>query len=74
MGADPADWALVLNRLYLASLGGVRISVLVWDESVPSRVVLGALDAGLQLPFDVAEPNVPHTLIVTGYTPAVWAT
>lgn len=72
MGASAADWALVLNRLYLASLGGVRNSVLVWDESVPSRVVLGAIDAGLQLPFDVTEPNVPHTLTITGYAAPVW--
>lgn len=72
MGATGADWALVLNRLYLASLGGVRNSVLVWDESAPSRVVLGAIEAGLQLPFDVTEPNVPHTLTITGYAPPVW--
>ena len=71
MGADPADWALVLNRLNLASLGRVRDSVLVWDESVSSRV-LGAIEAGLQLPFDVAEPNVPHTLTITGHAAQAW--
>jgi hypothetical protein len=30
------------------------------------------IEAGLQLPFDVAAPNVPHTLVVTGYAPPVW--
>lgn len=73
MGATGADWALILNRLYLASLGGVRSSVLVWDEGAPSRVVLGVIEAGLQLSFEVTEPNVPHILAVTGYAPAVWA-
>lgn len=72
MGATGADWGLVLNRLYLTSLGGVRPSVLVWDESTPSRVVLGAIEPGLQLPFDVAEPNVPHTLTITGFAPPIW--
>lgn len=72
MGASGADWGLVLNRLYMAALGGVRNSVLVWDESTPSRVVLGAIEAGLQLPFDVTAPNVPHTLAITGYAPPVW--
>lgn len=35
MGVSAADWGLILNCLYLASLGGVRNSVLVWDESRP---------------------------------------
>lgn len=74
MGASTADWSLILNRLYLASLGGVRNSVLVWDEAVASRVIYGAVDAGLSLPFDVTAPNVAHELEVTGYAPPVWTT
>lgn len=71
-GTRVAAWGLILNRPYLASLGGVGNSVLVWDESAPSRVALGAIEAGLQLPFEVAQPNVPHTLSITGHAPAVW--
>lgn len=74
MGAAEGDWFMILNRLFLGSLGGVRDSVLVWDESAPSRVILGAIESDLSLAFDVTKANVPHRVKITGYAPAIWST
>jgi hypothetical protein len=46
--------------------------VIVWDESAPSRVIYGALDPSLTLPFDVTKGNVPHRLEIAGYAPPIW--
>jgi len=61
-----------LNQIFRPSLGGVRPAVVAWDESDPTAVIYGFVDAKFGGKRDIHRAGIPHQLAVNGFAPPLW--